>query len=217
MQTQKNEKIFHKFSHLALIALLSIGAVCAANADEKEDKNSVKIDIFAPANGDHAGVGGRGWFVDLALEFPGDLQSSGFSEFQITGPGPHNNIAPFPGTFSPGADDRLPGLIVLLSGTTIGAQSCQNLANLFNLTGVTNVSEDGVELWDSWIVGAPLFGSNSKSTLYVAVAADSNGDNIYNDAPAVIIDSNGDGICNDEDLKALGLASKVKRVEFFIN
>lgn len=206
----------NRLAQCALILALALGMQQAVLAEDDHGK-PVKIDVFAPAEGDHAGVDGRGWFVDLALQYPGDLQSSGFSEIQITGPGAHNNVAPFPGTFSPGVDDRLPGLVVLLSSATIAAQSCQNLANLFNLTGVTDRSEKGVEIWDSWIIGAPLFGRNIKSTLYVAVAADSNGDNIYNDAPAVVNDSNGDGVCDSEDLKAMGLASKVTQVEFYIN
>jgi len=210
-------KIINNINALALTMLTVVGASLSplTMADE-DDTKPVKIDVFAPADGDHAGVGGRGWFVDLALRFPGDLQSSGFSDFQITGPGPHNNVAPFPGTFSAGADEKLPGLIVLLSGTSVGAKSCQNVANLFNITGVTDINEKSVELWDTWLVGAPNFGSG-KSHLYVAVAADSNGDKIYNDAPAAIADSNGDGMCDKEDLEAFGVASKVKHVEFFIN
>jgi len=211
----KNSRKISLLASGMLVALSGLSALAVAAEDQA--KKPVMVEIFAPANGDHAGVGGRGWFVDLAVEFPGQLANSGFSDFQLTGPGAHNNIAPFAGTFSPGADDRLPGLIVLLSGTTIGAQSCQNVANLFNITGVTNVRENSVELWDSWIVGAPLFGTASESTLYVAVAADANGDNVYNDAPGVVPDSNGDGVCDKEDLEALGLASKVAKVEFYIN
>ena len=55
------------------------------------------------------------------------------------GPAGHNNVAPFPGTVSLGVDDRLPGLIVLLDTTVPGAKNCQNIANLFNLTGVTDI------------------------------------------------------------------------------
>jgi len=204
--------------HIAL-SLFVAGSVVAmptlTMADD--DYKPITVKMFAPAKGDRAGLGGRGWFVDLMVNFEKGLESSGFSNFQITGPGPHNNVAPFPGTFSPGADDRLPGLIVLIETTTIGAGSCQNLANLFNLTGVSNVDGEEVEIWDTWIVGAPLFGVNTKSTIYVAVADDKNRDGIYNDAPDVVTDINGDGVCNKQDLKDLGVASNIAKVKFFIN
>jgi len=179
--------------------------------------DDVSVKLFAPAKGDKVGVGGRGWLVDLAIQFDGDLEKAGFSDFQITGPGAHNNIAPFPGTFSPGVDDRLPGLIVLISTATVGAGSCQNLANLFNVTGVSNVNHDSVELWDTWIIGAPLFGQATRSKVYVAVAKDINGDGIYNDAPAVVPDTNGDGKCDARDLRAFGVASNVAKTKFYIN
>ena len=181
-----------------------------------KDDHPVKVDMFAPAKGDSVGLGGIGWFVDLAISFPGALENSGFTGFQLTGPAAHNNIAPFPGTFSPGADERLPGVIVLVSTATVGAGSCQNLANLFNLTGVTNVQEDSVEIWDTWIVGAPLFGVDTQSKIFVAVAEDLNGDGIYNDAPAVVPDADGDGKCNAEDIEALGVASNITKARFYM-
>lgn len=51
----------------------------------------------------------------------------------------------------------------------------------------------------------------------VAVAADLNGDGIFNDAPDVVPDANGDGVVDAKDLKAIGLASKVAQVTFSIN
>ena len=198
--------------------LFSVSSM-SAYADNKSYKNhnDINIELFAPAKGDSVGIGGRGWFVDIAVQYEGDLESTGFTDFQITGPGPHNNVAPFPGTFSPGTDDKLPGVIVLLSTTTIGGGSCQNLANLFNLTGVTNLSEDGTEIWDTWIVGAPLFGVDTKSKVYIAVADDLNNDGVYNDAPDVVPDSNNDGKCNARDLKAYGIASNIAKSRFYIN
>lgn len=179
--------------------------------------DDVKVKMFAPENGSRAGIGGRGWFVDLALEFATPLANTGFSGLQLTGPAGHNNVPPFPGTFSAGADDRLPGLIVLVSTTAVGAGSCQNIANLFNLTGVTDVEADSTEIWDTWIVGAPNFGVNTASTVYAAVAADHNGDGVYNDAPAVVPDADGDGTCDARDLEAFGLASNIAKASFFIN
>ncbi|BAU49654.1 hypothetical protein SVA_3106 [Sulfurifustis variabilis] len=179
--------------------------------------DDVKVKMFAPENGSHAGIGGRGWFVDLAVEFRTPLAQTGFTGFQLTGPAGHNSVAPFPGTFSPGVDDRLPGLVVLVSTTGIGAGSCQNVANLFNVTGVTDVEDHSAQLWDTWIIGAPNFGVNTESTVYAAVAADRDGDGVFNDAPAVLPDADGNGVCDAKDLKAFGLASNVAKSSFFIN
>jgi len=225
MNTQRsNRGIPHRLSSLVLLccAGMALTSTQASADDDRYDKhgNPVTVEVFAPAKGDHAGIGGRGWFVDLAINYDTPLANTGFSGFQITGPAGHNNVTPMPGTFSPGADDRLPGLVVLVSTTLTNAAlagSCQNVANLFNLTGVSNVAADSTELWDTWIVGAPNFGVNTESTLYVAVAADLNADGIYNDAPNMVADSNGDGVCDKKDLKAMGVASNIKKVEFFIN
>jgi hypothetical protein len=200
---------------LIAAAGVTAGAVNAAPHAEKD--KPVKIEMFAPANGDRVGIGGKGYFVDLALQFEAPLQATGFTGFQLTGPAGHNNVPPFAGTFSAGKDDRLPGLVVLFSTTTVGAGPGQNLANLFNLTGVTNLDGEDVELWDTWIVGAPNFGVNTESTVYVAVVDDLDGNGIYDDAPNVVPDSNSDGKVDAKDLKALGLASKVEKATFFIN
>jgi hypothetical protein len=222
-------KLINKYTRLvaSMLVVLGVNSVLAGQAfaygnghghdEDMHDDKPVTVDMFAPARGDHVGIGGRGWFVDLAIQYNTTLDKSGFSAFQLTGPATHNNVAPFPGTFSAGTDDRLPGLIVLVSTTTVGAKSCQNIANLFNLTGVTNVTDEGVELWDTWLVGAPNFGVDTESMIYVAVADDLNGDGIYNDAPGMVADANGDGMCNAKDLKAVGLASNVAKAKFYIN
>ncbi len=219
MKTQRgNRNVPFRFSSVVLLCFAGMTlASTQAGANDDKPGHPVTVEVFAPAKGDHAGIGGRGWFIDLAIIYDTPLANTGFTGFQLTGPAVHNNVAPMPGTFSIGADDRLPGLVVLLSTTTVGAGSCQNIANLFNLTGVTNTTADSTELWDTWIVGAPVFGVNTESTLYVAVADDINADGIFNDAPNVVMDSNGDGLCDKKDLKAMGVASSIKKVEFFIN
>jgi hypothetical protein len=103
---------------------------------------------------------------------------------------------------------------VLLSTSTVGARNAQNLANLFNLTGFTNQKTN--EIWDTWIVGNSSFGKNVRSVLRVAVAADKNGDGIYNDAPATVPDANRDGRINAADLTAFGVASNIAVVPFAI-
>ena len=123
------------------LALLGLGvaiaapAAGAAPASAKVD-SPVKVQVFAPRPGDAAGEASKGFVIDLAAQYP-SLASSG-ADLQLTGPAAHQNQGPFPGAFSPGADDRLPGLIVLLSTGTVGARNAQNLANFFNLTGITD-------------------------------------------------------------------------------
>lgn len=176
--------------------------------------NLVQVDVLAPNNGESVGSGGAGWIVDLRLRFQTDLEATGFTASQLTGPQGHNNIPPFPGLFEPGADDRLPGLIVLLS---TASNPGQNLAGLFNVTGIGNMDDDEVDIWDTWIIGASVFGVGVRSTLYVAVAADLNEDGIFNDAPDEVPDADGDGDVDQKDLRAFGVASQIARVKFFIN
>lgn len=45
----------------------------------------------------------------------------------------------------------------------------------------------------------------------MAVAADLDGDGIFNDAPAAVPDANADGMCDKHDLKAFGLASDTEK------
>ena len=205
------------------LTTLALGLAAAAPAGADDDDKSVDVKMFAPRNGDRVGEGGKGWFVDLELEYEvSSVAQTGFSAPQLTGPGVHNNAAPLPGAFSAGADDRMPGLIVLVSTNQAGARSCQNVANLFNLTGLTNAAPSlerpsKVSIWDTWIIGAPNFGVNTMSTIFVAVAADVDGDGIFNDAPAILPDVDGNGFCNEKDLKAFGIASNIRKASFFIN
>jgi hypothetical protein len=204
---------------LTAIALIALGAVVAASATAAYGKKASKastavaVQVFSPHKDDIAGKQSKGFLVDLALRYP-SLPSSG-ADFQLTGPTTHQNQAPFPGVFAPGVDEKVPGLIVLLSTSTVGARNAQNLANLFNVTGFTNQKTN--EIWDTWIVGTPSFGQNVRSVLRVAVAADKNNDGIYNDAPAVVPDSNHDGRINAIDLKAYGVASNIAVVPFQIH
>src|SRR6059058_2237141 len=222
MPSMKEEIPMHKRTLLTALSLVVLAAVVAATATaatngkkknaSKKANSPVQVEVFAPRSGDVAGKQSKGFFVDLALRYP-SLAASG-ADFQLTGPTTHQNQAPFPGTFAPGVDEKVPGLIVLLSTTTIGAKDAQNLANLFNLTGFTNQKTN--EIWDTWIVGAPSFGKNVRSVLRVAVAADKNKDGIYNDAPAVVPDSNHDGRINATDLEAYGVASNIAVLPFEI-
>jgi hypothetical protein len=217
----------------AVVAIVTVFAVASvANArppqanstGSKHRAKPVRIEVFAPERGANAGANGFGWFVDMEVDFLGmNLHQAGFSGLQLTGPAGHNNIPPFPGLFSPGQDDRMPGLVVLTS-TTVGANvnpmfsgPGTNLANLFNITGITNRDNKETELWDTWIVGAAIAGQNVNTTLTVAEIDDLNHDGVFNDAPSVVPDLNHDGRIDAQDLKLLGVASNIVTVPFRIN
>jgi hypothetical protein len=209
---------------VAVTSAVTASTSSASSTGDSQRAKPVRIEVFAPERGANAGASGFGWFVDMEVDFLGkNLQQAGFSALQLTGPMGHNNVAPFPGKFSTGQDDRMPGLVVLTS-TTIGPEvnpafsgPGTNLANLFNLTGITNRDSKETELWDTWIVGAPIAGQNVDTTLTVAVIDDLNHDGIFNDAPNVVPDLNNDGRIDANDLKLLGVASNIVTVPFRIN
>ena len=215
-----------KFAIAAVLVAIGVStaAASASTSGASNRAKPVRIEVFAPERGANAGANGFGWFVDMEVDFLGkNLHEAGFSGLQLTGPGAHNNVPPFPGLFSPGQDDRLPGLVVLTS-TTIGPEvnpafsgPGTNLANLFNLTGITNRDNKETELWDTWIVGAAIAGQNVDTTLTVAVVDDLNHDGVFNDAPKVVPNLNHDGRVDAQDLELLGVASNIVTVPFRIN
>jgi hypothetical protein len=210
----------------AAAAALGSGLFLAPSGAEARQNGGgnkpVDIEVFAPEQGANAGIAGTGWFVDMEVDFPaGNLAATGFNGLQLTGPAGHNNIPPAPGAFGTGRDDKMPGLVVLTSTTSSTLPGFSgpgtNLAGLFNLTGVTNRDAQETELWDTWLVGAPVAGSNVDTVLTVAVVDDLNHDGIYNDAPNVVPDANRDGRIDRSDLEAIGVASNIVRVPFHIS
>lgn len=193
----------------ASVLALAVGVAVADN------ERSAKVSIFAPESGYVAGVSSRGFLVDLAVEFEGDLASTGAS-LELTGPGPLQNAGPFPGTFGPGANkDHFPGLVVLLSSTTIGAGAGQNVSNLFNIIAVTDRTPTSTEIWGTWIIGAKnafgVEGQMTPSRLFVTV--------VEGVAPDVVVDMNADGKIDAKDLKLMGhkLIAKSRHVDFVVN
>lgn len=193
----------------ASVLALTVGVAVA------DDDRSAKLTIFAPGAGDVAGVSSRGFLVDLAVEFEGDLVSTGAS-LELTGPGPLQNAGPFPGTFSVGANkDHFPGLVVLLSSATLGAGAGQNVSNLFNIISVTNRTPTNTEIWGTWIIGAKnafgVEGQMTPSRLFVTV--------VEGVAPDVVLDLNADGKLDAKDLKLMGynVIAKSRHVDFVVN
>ncbi|HWR75885.1 MAG TPA: hypothetical protein VN283_01580 [Thiobacillus sp.] len=197
----------------ALLALASLMNPAFADRDRDDDDKIASIEIFAPEKGYVAGLGSRAFLVDLAIEFEGNLASTGVTP-ELTGPGPLANAGPFPGTFGFGANtDHFPGLVVLLSSTVSGPG--RNLANLFNITTVTNQEEDSTEIWTTWIVGAPnafgKAGEDTPSRLFVAV--------VEGVAPDAVTDMDGNGVFDKKDLKLMGykVISNTPKVDFVVN
>jgi hypothetical protein len=200
----------------ALVTATVVGGG-ASIAGAKGSNREADIKIWVPRSGDVAGVANKAFFVDMSIRYKhSDLLGAGFSSPQLTGPGAHQNLPPFPKPSTIGADESIPNLVVLLDGTIVGAKQGQNVAGLFELTGVTNRKGDEVELWDTWIIGAPNFGTG-RSTLRVAVVDDLDHNGVLDDAPDTVADSDGDGDVDKTDLEALGLASGVREVSFTIN
>lgn len=210
---------------LAAAAAFTVTALPSANASSPADRGHraqpVTVHVLSPERRDNTGAEGKGWFVDLELVFHDKaIHRTGFTAPQLTGPAAHNNTAPFPGLFSPGQDESLPGLVVLDSTVTSQAPFAgpgTNLANLFNLTGVTHRTAHETRISDTWIVGNPIAGTDTDSVLTVAVVDDLDHDGVYDDAPGVVPDADHDGVVNAADLQRLGIASNVVQVPFHIN
>ncbi len=204
----------NKYGKIACAGLMLLG-IGNAMADDDYHHSRTKLKVFAPAEGDVAGVASTGFLVDLAVEFPGDLASTGAS-LELTGGGVHANAPPFPGSFSPGANkDHFPGLVVLLSSTRIGAGPGHNLSNLFNIISVTNRTPTSTEIWATWIIGARnAFGVEGEMTSSELLATVVEGT-----APDVVQDMNGDGKFDNKDLVLMGYKplTRAKRVEFTVN
>ena len=203
-----------KFLPLNVFALLAASVLLSPVWADDDDK-SAHITVFAPGNGDVAGLGSRAFLVDLSIQFSGNLASTGVTP-ELTGPGPQQNAGPFPGTFGLGANlDHFPGLVVLLNSTRVGAGAGQNLSNLFNINTVTNQDASGTEIWSTWIVGASnafgVVGEQTPSRLFLAV--------VEGTAPNVVIDMDGNGKFNKKDLKLMGynVISNTPKVDFVVN
>lgn len=202
----------------AVLAGVTVSATAAA-APADGSPAPAHVEILSPRPGANTGSQGAFWMVDFNVTFPNG--ASGFSTPQLTGPGVHNNAAPLPGSFSTGQDEHLPGVVVLDSTTSQTLPGFSgpgtNLANLFNLTAVTDQTERTTKVQDTWIVGAPIAGADVDTAVTVAVVADLDRDGVYDDAPAVVPDADGNGRVDAYDLRKLGVASNIETVRFHLN
>ena len=91
-----------KFAVAAVIVAIGVATAAAyvSTSGASNRAKPVRIEVFAPERGANAGANGFGWFVDMEVDFLRmNLQQAGFSGLQLTGPGVHNNVPPFPGVF----------------------------------------------------------------------------------------------------------------------
>ncbi|MGW4471450.1 hypothetical protein [Nonomuraea sp. NPDC004354] len=196
---------------VAVTAAATLAVPALAQRDSGSERRA-HVQVHSPKADTATGVEGAAWMVELSVGYRDGLKAAGWSGPQVTGPQGGT------GTFGPGKDDKLPGLVVLLSTTTGFSGPGTNLANLFNVTGVAGRDEAGsaVKLWDSWLVGKPLFGKDVRSVLTVAVVADLNRNGVLDDAPDTVKDLTGDGRIDAEDLRELGVMSNIAEVPFRI-
>jgi hypothetical protein len=221
---RKAEPMRHRsLSFAALAAALLTGIAVAprgadalprAPRDGYAPGRPVRVEVLSPRAFEKVGVANAGFTVDLNLRYP-SLRAAGFNGLQLTGPAGHANIPPAPGAFGAGADEKVPGLVVLLS-TTVNGGPGQNLAGVFNLTTVGNRNRSSATIQETWLVGAAGFGTG-RTQLTVAVVDDLDHDGVFDDAPASVPDADHDGKVDARDLNALGVASNIATVSFSIN
>lgn len=203
------------------LAVASVAVLApSALADGSDKGRAARVEVLTPRPGTSTGIEGKAWMLDLNVRYRDGLKAAGWTGPQLTGPEKHNNVPPAAGTFSPGKDDKLPGVVVLLSTTAADKPGFSgpgtNLANLFNVTAIAEQGRRGSTIADSWLVGGAFFGMNTDTVLTVAVVDDLDHNGVLDDAPATVPDADGNGIVDARDLKALGVASNIETVRFRI-
>ncbi len=116
----------------------------------------VLVTILTPHKDAVAGINGANFTVDLVLD-----AASGHNAALVGKPRFFSSDSAI---FKPGVNPAIPGLVVALSTNPTHT----NLANLFQLTGVSTVNGNK-EITTSWLVGRSIFGTNVDSTLTVYV------------------------------------------------
>lgn len=231
---------------LALLSISMLAAALPAQADDDRDDDDgkpVKLKVFRPLNGDVAGYDARGFVTSASFEFPGDLTTTGLGQGinpatglqqsygELTGPGAHQQLPPYHGTFSVGVNEHFLGLVVLqdtgrfnlrttpqlgaFQYTTDNLVDIKNIADLFEITAVQNQTTKGTAVWTDWIQGGSAnFGPLNqviKSNILVTV--------VEGRAPAAVTDANHDGVIDEKDLTAMGykvLSNTITRT-FYVN
>ena len=236
-------------SLLSALTLSMLATAMPAQADDDNDDDNgrtVKMKVFRPLNGEISGYDARAYIVSAVLDFKGALSTTGVGQginpvtgfpesvAELTGPGAHQQLPPFHGTFSVDTNrDHFPGLVVLQDTARFNLRSTppatpgafqyttndlldqKNVANLFEITTVIDQNTRGTSIWTDWIQGGSgNFGRINEVTKSVLLVTFVEGV-----APAAVTDANSDGKIDEKDLTAMGfkvLSNTVKRT-FFVN
>lgn len=226
---------------LPLLAATSVGGLVIAD-DEFRYEFPVKLKVAIPADGDIAGYDARAYIVAASVQFPGDLSTTGLGQgtnpasgnpttvAELTGPGAHQQLPPFPGNFTATANsDHFPGFVIWQDTFRGNARvatptpdvykdpllDVKNVAGLFEITTVINQTTKGTKVWTDWIQGGSgNFGRIDEVTETNMVVT-----MVEGQAPNAIVDANSDGVFDENDLTAMGynVISNTVKVKFFVN
>lgn len=234
-------------SILSLLLAMSVGGLAVADDEnEKEDEDEkefpVKLKVAIPADGDIAGYDARAYIVAASVQFPGVLSTTGLGQginpasgnpttvAELTGPGAHQQLPPFPGNFTATANsDHFPGFVIWQDTFRGNARvatptpdvykdpllDVKNVAGLFEITTVINQTTKGTKVWTDWIQGGSgNFGRINEVTETNMVVT-----MVEGQAPNAIVDANSDGVFDENDLTAMGykVISNTVKIKFFIN
>jgi hypothetical protein len=151
---------------LTLVAALALAA-CSSSSKKKTASESttstapstrVTGKAYSPEEGSTQGVNGTGIVVDVAFRSKeADLLKA---TVRSTSAG------------KPGRNTNFPGLVVTLSTTAASLGGPQaNLADLFQIVGLSQQSDGSTEAWATWVNGKALFGLDVDSTLEAYVVS----------------------------------------------
>lgn len=145
----------------ALLALVTASGCSSSKSPKRTTTSSttstvpateVTAQAFSPEKGSVQGFAGTGMVVDLAFR----SRDAGGLDAR-----PRLGIAG-----KPGRNAEFPGLVVTLSTTsqTLGGPAT-NLADLFQIIGVSKLEDGSSEVWATWTNAKPLFGVDVDSVL----------------------------------------------------
>lgn len=235
---------------LSLLSALTLSMLATAmpaqadddNDDDDDDNKPVKLKVFRPNNGDVGGYDARGFITSAEVTFPGPLSTTGLGQGinpvtglpqsvnELTGPGAHQQLPPYHGTFSVDVNEHFPGFVMLQDTARFNARSTpatpgvsqyttndlvdmKNIANLFEITAPVNQTTRGTTVWTDWLQG----GSGNFGPVDQVIRTKILVTIVEGTAPQAVTDANGDGEIDEKDLTAMGykvISNTVKRTFF---
>jgi hypothetical protein len=225
---------------IAFVILISTATFAMVNTlVAQSPETSTVVQFYSPLPRSVVGVGGRFYIVAINI-ITSDPRLVAYPEISINpvvrinathavaftanytarGPVDGISIGAGPPVFGVGKNEALPGLVVIFNNTptALGGPG-RNLANLFQFTGFQDKLDIGGRtiyrfIQTIWIVGAPTWCGWTKAI--AAIISDRDGNGLLDDAPDTVPDVNGDGVIDERDLAALGVASNIASVIFYV-